>query len=68
MSFASDTLIIVQTAYQEAVSGKSRQLNGRRWEQHDIAQMLDQVTHWTNEVAKENARASGGGRPMQMVP
>ncbi len=59
MSFATDTLTLAQTAYQDALSGKSKQLNGRSLEQHEINALLDQVTHWTNEVAKETSKAAG---------
>ena len=67
MSFATDTLILAQTAYQNALSGKSKQLNGRRLEQHDIDALLTNVKYWTAEVAKEQSKAAGTYRPMQMV-
>jgi len=59
MTFATDTLTLAQTAYQNALSGKTLQKDGRRLEQHEIADLLNQVNHWTNEVAKETAKASG---------
>jgi len=59
MSFATDTLKIAQTAYQDALLGKTLQKDGRRLEQYEIAALLDQVVHWSNEVAKEAANASG---------
>ena len=67
MSFATDTLTIAQTAYQNALSGKSKQLNGRRLEQHDIDALLKNVSHWTNEVAKEQSIAAGTNRAFQVV-
>jgi len=68
MSFATDTLTLAQTAYQDALPGKKRKLNGRELEAHEIADLLNQVKYWTNEVASETAIAAGGGKPMQMVP
>lgn len=59
MTFATDTLTLAQTAYQNALTGKSLQKDGRRLEQHEIANLLDQVNHWTNEVAKETSKAAG---------
>jgi len=38
MTFATDTLTI---AYQDALTGKSLQKDGRRLEQHEIAALLD---------------------------
>jgi len=69
MSFATDTLTIAQKAYQDALSGKSQQLNGRKLEQHDIDALLVQVEYWENKVAKENSKAAGrSSGSIQMVP
>jgi len=59
MTFATDTLTIAQTAYQDALSGKAMQKDGRRLERHEIAALLDQVNHWTNEVGKEASKTAG---------
>ncbi len=59
MSFATDTLLIAQKSYQDALSGKSKQKNGRSLEQHEINSLLTQVKHWQNEVDKEVSKASG---------
>ena len=59
MTFAADTLTLAQTAYQNALSGKTLQKDGRRLEQHDIDMLLKQVNHWTSEVAKETSKAAG---------
>lgn len=69
MSFATDTLAIAKTAYQNALSGKTTQLNGRRLEQHDILALRKEVEHWTAEVAKETAKASGDSavKPIQVA-
>lgn len=69
MSFATDMLTASQTAYQNALSGKMTQFNGRRLEQHDIAVLRKEVEHWQREVDKETNRASGqsGYKPIQGV-
>ena len=69
MSFATDTLTLAQTAYQDALSGKSKQLNGRRLEQYEIDQLRAEMEYWENRVAAETASASGSStrRPMQVV-
>ena len=69
MSFATDTLAIIQAAYQEAVSSKSLQLNGRGKTQQEINDLLAQMEYWENRVAAETASTSGGSirKPMQVV-
>lgn len=69
MSFATDMLTASQTAYQNALSGKMTQLNGRRLEQHDIAALRKEVEHWQAQVDAETARASGSAsrKPIQVV-
>ena len=69
MSFATDTLTLAQTAYQDALSGKSKQLNGRRLEQYEIDQLRAEMEYWENRVAAETASASGSSirKPMQVV-
>lgn len=59
MSFATDTLTLAQKSYQDALSGKSKKLNGRQLDQHDIDVLLSQVTYWTNQVAKEASSSAG---------
>lgn len=69
MSFATDTLALAQTAYQDALSGKKRKLNGRELEAHEIADLLTQVQHWTNEVSKETSVTAGRkSGSIQMYP
>lgn len=69
MSFATDTLTLAQTAYQNALSGKTKQLNGRRLEQQEIDKLLEQMEYWEARVAAEDAKASGTStsKPMQVV-
>lgn len=59
MSFATDTLTKAQAAYQNALTGKLLQHNGKRLEQHEIKALLDQVIYWEGRVAAETARAAG---------
>jgi hypothetical protein len=69
MSFATDMLAKAQEAYANALSGKMTQFDGRRLEQHDIAALRAEVTHWQAQVDAETARASGGAsrKPIQVV-
>ena len=65
MSFATDTLALAQTAYQDALSGKSKQLNGRRLEQYEIDQLRTEMEYWERRVAAESG--SSARKPMQVV-
>lgn len=69
MSFATDMLTASQTAYQEALSGKMKQKDGRRLERHDITALRKEVEHWQSKVDAETARASGSNsrKPIQVV-
>ncbi len=69
MSFATDMLTAAQTAYQNALSGKLKQLDGRRLEQHDIAVLRKEVEHWQAKADAEAARANGqpARKPFQVV-
>lgn len=62
MSYATDTLAIAKQAYQNALSGKSVALNGKRFDQHEINDMLRQVDVWQERVKDEQAAASGTPR------
>ncbi len=69
MSYATDMLTASQKAYQNALTGKMQQLNGRRLEQHDIKALRDEVTHWQSAVDAESDRAKGNAsrKPIQVV-
>ena len=69
MSFATEMLVKAQTAYAESLSGKVKQLNGRRLEQHDIAILRGEVTYWQAQADAEAARAAGSSsrKPIQAV-
>ncbi len=59
MSFATDTLVLAQAAYQKALSGQTVQFGERRWSPHEIDKLLAQVNYWQGQVDAETARAAG---------
>lgn len=59
MSFATDTLVLAQAAYQKALNGQTVQFGDRRFSPHNINELLDQVKHWQSVVDAEAARAAG---------
>lgn len=69
MSFATDMLAASQTAYQDALSGKMKQKDGHRLEQHDIAALRAEVERWQEKVDAETARAAGtvSRKPIKVV-
>lgn len=69
MSFATDTLAIAETAYQTALKSRSGQLNGRRYERHEIEKLRAELKYWQNQVAVEAAKSTGASiqKPMQVV-
>lgn len=69
MSIATDMYTAAQTAYKDALSGKSKQINGRRLEQHDILALRKEMEYWEAKVAAETTKAAGGSpyKPMQVI-
>ena len=59
MSFATDTLALAQTAYQNALAGQTVRFNERMFTSHNISELLAQVKYWERQASIETARASG---------
>ncbi len=69
MSTNTDMLAAAQVAYNDALSGKSKQLNGRRLDHHVIAALRQEMLYWQGQVDAETARAAGESsrKPLQVV-
>lgn len=59
MATAAEMLAAAETAYQEALAGRSTRFNGRQWESHEIDKLLEQVKYWKTQASIEASRAAG---------
>lgn len=59
MSFATESLALAQTTYQNALVAQTRQNGKKIFTAHDIDKMLKQVKYWQAEVDAETSRAAG---------
>jgi hypothetical protein len=56
MSFTTGMLAKAQETYANALSGKMTRFAGRRLEQHGIAALRAEITHWQAQVDAKMAR------------
>jgi len=70
MSYATETLAIARTAYQDALTAQSQEFGDRSHTSQSIASLLNQVKYWEGQVEKENAASAGKSyrKPVVIIP
>lgn len=60
MTFATETLVKVQAAYQKVLdTGQTVKFNGREWTAHNLPDLRVELTFWQTQVDTEAAQAAG---------
>jgi len=63
MSFTTGMLAKAQETYANALSGKMTRFAGRRLEQHGIAALRAEITHWQTAGRRRNGARSAASSP-----